>query len=481
MEEICDQVTLLMKLHLDSLSQIYFCTGARNVELLNYFAKDRLKFEFDERMASFKALGLSKILGPVAVCTTSGTAVSECLSAMLEAYYSKLPLVLITGDRPKKQHGTGAPQTINHEALTRATRGSYFEIHLHELKTFELENPVYPVHINVLVDDTKEHNGMVVNRSSLSSFEDFLRIHKRPLFLFSHEESSMRTFVQEFCKLGIPFYAETMSGAHDLSPIKSEKELISLFKQGKFDSVVRVGFTPLSKVWRLLETQFTPVSSFDSRNLPALSYGDVYPLSAQALLQDPYWWEMLKQISCSLERSSAAEDLKALAVKFPKAEVSTFMQLQKALPEKSIIYLGNSLIIRHFELTQEKNFEIHGNRGVNGIDGQLATAIGIATAVKENVYCILGDITTMYDLSSLREMPSNLKLIIINNQGGRIFDVLKLDKRIVLEHDFCFRNICEGMNLSYAQNSLESLSQVQVLELNPDRKESEAFWQEWIR
>ncbi len=97
-----------------ALAKIFFCTGARNHDLLKVFHNQSLKFEYDERMASFMALGLSKISDkPVGICTTSGTAVAQCLGAMLEAYYSELPLVLITGDRPKKLHGTGSPQTIS--------------------------------------------------------------------------------------------------------------------------------------------------------------------------------------------------------------------------------------------------------------------------------------------------------------------------------------------------------------------------------
>jgi 2-succinyl-5-enolpyruvyl-6-hydroxy-3-cyclohexene-1-carboxylate synthase len=116
---------------------------------------------------------------------------------------------------------------------------------------------------------------------------------------------------------------------------------------------------------------------------------------------------------------------------------------------------------------------------VNGIDGQLATAIGIATGMQETLYCILGDITTLYDLTSLREMPKNLKVVIMNNKGGRIFDMLKLDKRIVLEHEFHFASICQAFGLSYAQKQVELLSDVQVLELFPDRHESESLLKEW--
>jgi 2-succinyl-5-enolpyruvyl-6-hydroxy-3-cyclohexene-1-carboxylate synthase len=115
---------------------------------------------------------------------------------------------------------------------------------------------------------------------------------------------------------------------------------------------------------------------------------------------------------------------------------------------------------------------------VNGIDGQLASAIGIAFGTNKKVFCILGDVTTFYDLSSLRDIPSNLHLIIMNNKGGRIFDMLNLDKRIVLEHEHDFKNITQGMGLSYSDD-LSDFSKVQVLELFPQKEETEAFLREW--
>ena len=131
-------------------------------------------------------------------------------------------------------------------------------------------------------------------------------------------------------------------------------------------------------------------------------------------------------------------------------------------------------------VSRKKNLVVFGNRGVNGIDGQLASAIGLAMGTKKQVFCILGDVTTFYDLTSLRDMPENLKLIIMNNKGGRIFDMLKLDKRIVMEHEHDFKDIAQGLKLSYSQK-LSDFNQVQVLELSPDRAQSEAFLQEWIR
>lgn len=467
-----------MKLNLE---KIFFCTGARNHDLLKAFDSYEIKFEYDERMASFKALGLTKVSSsPVAVCTTSGTAVAQCVPAMLEAYYSENPLVLISGDRPKKLHGTGSPQTIEHEALTRSCRRTYIEIDLSELPHLELKDVQYPVHINVLVDDTVAHPMELKFHESLSAFETFLSKYKKPLFIFSHEKDSLRPLVEKFAEKKLSFYAETLSGARDLSFIKTEKKLIELFQAGFFDAVVRIGHTPLTKIWRLLEKKHLPVFHFDSRNLPALSYGEVLPLSGNDLCKSEEFWSLINKVLPYPVADETTWVLDDLISKYPDSEISWFKKINERIPQDAIVYLGNSLVVRFFELTQTKRFTVHGNRGVNGIDGQLATAIGLAGGTDSNVFCILGDVTTFYDLSSMREMPSNLHLIIMNNKGGRIFDMLNLDKRIVLEHENNFKHISEGLRLTYS-NDLCDFGKVQVLELFPDRTESDKMLKEWSK
>ncbi len=462
------------------LQKIYFCTGARNHDLLKIFSPEKIQFEYDERMASFKALGFAKgTHSPVAICTTSGTAVSECVSALLEAKYADIPLVLISGDRPKKMHGIGAPQTVEHEPLTIGARGSYYEIALSELSTFEIKDPKYPVHINVLVDDTKAHNEEVIFEKALGSLENFLAKVKRPLFLFSHEAESMRPFILKFANTNLPFYAEAMSGGHDLSIIRTEKKLIELMKKNAFDGVIRIGHTPLSKVWRLLELNPLPVYSIDTRNMPALSYGSVLQMNVKTLTNEERFWKVIEKVSFPFEGDDSVETFSKLIQTYPQSEPAMMKRLQDALPYDGKVYLGNSLIIRFFELVQTKRFRIDGNRGVNGIDGQLATAIGIAETTKENVYCILGDITTRYDLTSIQDMPANLKLIIINNCGGRIFDMLKLDKRIIMEHERDFKTLVPALGTTYSQN-LSDLKTHQVVELRPSQEETQKFLEEWL-
>lgn len=120
------------------------CAGSRNAPLIAALAAEQVTTFFDERAAAFFALGRIKRDGaPVAIVTTSGTAVSELLPASIEAYYSGLPLILITADRPPRFRGTGAPQSINQIGLF----GVYAATDLGQW------NRAMPLHINVAFDE----------------------------------------------------------------------------------------------------------------------------------------------------------------------------------------------------------------------------------------------------------------------------------------------------------------------------------------
>jgi len=127
-------------------SEFCVCAGSRNSPLLAVLGEsDARLFSFvDERSAAFFALGRSKLHGnPVAVVTTSGTAVAEMLPAAIEAYYSGVPLILISADRPARFRGTGAPQSIDQLGLF----GAYAETSL------ETWTRVRPLHLNIEFDE----------------------------------------------------------------------------------------------------------------------------------------------------------------------------------------------------------------------------------------------------------------------------------------------------------------------------------------
>ncbi|MCO4756038.1 MAG: hypothetical protein KC478_16270 [Bacteriovoracaceae bacterium] len=413
----------MKKFKLEDIQKVYFCAGARNHSLKSSFKNAQLFYELDERSAAYKALGSCMANEVAAVCVTSGTALAQCLAAMIEARYSEVPLIVISGDRPKRLHGTGSAQTIDHMAASSGIAAQQVEILDTELESFELDSVNFPLHLNVLVD--KDHNTSNSNElASIDELQEFVSSHSSTLFLVSHTRESLRGMVQELVKKTDYVFAETLSWGKDLSVIANEFELMSLYKQGKFDSIVRIGHTPLSKLWRVVDTDDIDVFSIDPRGLSGLSHGkvcsdlDVNKINA------------LDVPRCSLEPRPKLEIIQ----KYPKSQMSWLQSWQQKISSNAHVYLGNSSVIRDFEAVQTKNFRTYGNRGANGIDGQLSSAIGIANSIDEKLYCILGDLTFLYDIGASFELPDNLEVIVLDNNGGRIFERVGITDEIVLEN-----------------------------------------------
>lgn len=406
--------------NLSDIETVYFCSGARNHKLKPMFKDARMFFELDERSAGFKALGAAKAGKLAAVCVTSGSAVAQCLPAMLEAYYSGLPFLLISGDRPKRLHGTAAPQTVGHFAVTKGYARSQIEVTDSEFERFSCSELAFPAHINVLsAEDHDVQNTSV--EAEAGDLPGFLEKYDRTLFLVSHDNFSLRELVKELRAKTDYVYAETLSGAKDLSPFANEFELMQAWRRGAFDSVVRAGHTPLSKLWRLLDESDLPVFSLDPRGYAGLSRGEV--------CQNDYG--ALKEVSVKRNEFRSEFDWSALK-RFPRSQMAWMKTWQDSIPEGGVVYLGNSSVIRDFEAVQTKHFKTYGNRGANGIDGQLSTAAGLAQWSEETVYCLLGDLTFLYDYTASFELPKNLRLTVLDNGGGRIFERVGIADEILL-------------------------------------------------
>lgn len=406
---------------LSDIETVYFCSGARNHKLKSLFKSSSLIFDLDERSASFKALGSAKAGKLAAICVTSGTAVAECLPAMIEASYSDTPFILISADRPKRLKGTGAPQTIEHFKASSGYAAEQVEVKDNEFADLKLENVSFPLHINVLVDENHDIEN-VCSKAAPADLQTFLHRHQKTLFLLSHDNCSLRDLAESLIAKTDYVYAETLSGAKDLSPIAHEFELLKLYRSGAFDSIVRIGHTPLSKLWRVIDTAEIAIFSIDPRGLSGLSRGQVCQSSD---------YEFVKNAEFKGNEFTSDFDWIVLD-SFPKSQMTWMKEWQDSLPENSVVYLGNSSVIRDFELVQTKQFKTYGNRGANGIDGQLSTAIGMARAMEEKVYCLLGDLTFLYDIGATFDLPENLEVVVLDNRGGRIFERVGIFDEIIL-------------------------------------------------
>jgi 2-succinyl-5-enolpyruvyl-6-hydroxy-3-cyclohexene-1-carboxylate synthase len=162
-------------------------------------------------------------------------------------------------------------------------------------------------------------------------------------------------------------------------------------------------------------------------------------------------WHELAEIT----RLKLTETLSQL----PFSDSAVFGHLCSSIPDETQVVIGNSSVIRYSQLFSPNLLAHHyANRGVSGIDGSLSTASGIAHASGKQTLAILGDISFLYDSNALwnRELPQNLRIVVINNQGGGIFHILKgpsekpgFKKLVEAHHPVNIHKLAEAYGLNY--------------------------------
>ncbi|MGZ5443783.1 MAG: thiamine pyrophosphate-binding protein [Thermoanaerobaculia bacterium] len=461
------------------------CAGSRNAPLLAVLgASDARLFSFvDERSAAFFALGRIKLHGsPVAVVTTSGTAVAEMLPAAVEAYYSGLPLVLISADRPARFRGTGAPQAIEQVGLF----GVYAETSL------DSWTRTRALHVNVELEEMSptchperrardlgaggakhvpDAPPAQVPRSTLGMTDG------APLVILGalapHHRERVRDFV---LALNAPIYAEPLSGLREdpsLPLITAGERMIA---RGDFDSVIRIGNVPTLRFWRDLETLDLPVTHFSDLPFAGLTRGEVHPieaLSTTGRLDDrATFFDLFFDLDKAMRNR-----FEAILDDEPTSELAMLRALSRELPRGARVYLGNSLPIREWDLVATRaprGYEYEANRGANGIDGQLSTFFGWCAPDRANV-CVVGDLTAIYDLGApwiAPQLDAPFRIVIINNGGGRIFGRVASLRAL----DPALRaRIIENVH-AVEFSHWAKMWNIEVTELRPDDAASQRAW-----
>ena len=462
------------------------CAGSRNSPLLAVVGS-AISF-VDERSAAFFALGRAKRdRRPVAVITTSGTAVAELLPAAIEAYYSATPLIFITADRPARYRGTGAPQAIEQlgifgvyaetdAAAWSRTRALHLNVEFDEpLIDEDVLIPLPPGEGGRRPGEGSRESATPLIRRSAAPSPDGRRIGARPLVILGGLAPDKREQVKQFVNmLSAPVYAEPLSGLREsLDAIRNERMLA----RADFDGVIRIGNVPTLRFWRDLDERFRelPVIHFSDLPFAGLPRGDVHPIEAlpQNIEPRPRTDDFLARDKAMSLRVAALLDQEK------DSEPAMLRDLANRIPPNARIYLGNSLPIREWDLVaprDPRDFELDANRGANGIDGQLSTFFGWCLPSASN-WCVLGDLTTIYDLNApwvVPQLDAEFRVVIINNGGGRIFSrvpslaPLARDVRehiIENTHSLCFESWSAMWGISD-----------RVIELRPDPEATSRFW-----
>lgn len=500
------------------VNEVCLCAGARSAPLVVQFAGDtrfqRWSF-FEERSAAFFALGRIKATGrAVAVVTTSGTAAGELLPGTMEAYYSGLPLVLVTADRPRRFRGTGAPQTAEQVGLF----GVYAELAL-DLAGAEQAHlaewtRTRPLHLNVCFDEpllgpppTQTASAAIETAAPVLPMDTagaqtrltaFLDISRSPMVIVGPLAPIERGPALDFLTaLGAPVLAESLSGLREhprlehLALHAGARALKNADGTVWMDGVLRLGGVPTLRLWRDLDDSLAhlPLLSVSTQPFTGATHGTLICASLARLL--PALTLPPRQVSAGQEALIARDRAFDAAIQQllrdePRSEPGLIAGLSAVIPDGARLFLGNSLPVREWDLAATltpKSFEMAASRGLNGIDGQISTFLGFSEDTCEN-WALVGDLTAMYDMAApwiLGQRPDlSVHLVIINNGGGKIFERMFANPSFQNQHALHFEPLARFWSLEYARweevpVSLPTARRT-LAEIVPDSDATHRFW-----
>jgi 2-succinyl-5-enolpyruvyl-6-hydroxy-3-cyclohexene-1-carboxylate synthase len=439
--------------------------------------------------------------------------VAELLPAFIEAHYSGVRLIAVTADRPRRLRGTGAPQTIDQVGIFGPYVSRCVDIEAGEEWPRELSLEGGSLHLNLSFDEPLnegESPGLDFEIASPArsvggsksavqeALVGFLQGSAAPLVIVGPVKAAAREGVEHFVSsLKAPTLLEATSGLRG-APSCRDTELTGgnaavqkLLQAGTFDRVIRVGGVPSARVWRDLDERFSalPVLHITATRFPGLGRGKVVtaPLEGLPVVAAGDWSAKCSAIVAG-DRAAGAALIECIESE-PTSEVALIRSLSRRIPEEAAVYLGNSLPIREWDLgaVRDKVWrDIEANRGANGIDGQLSTFLGWSLEAAER-WCILGDLTTLYDLSapSAAAQSGKTRIVVVNNGGGQIFRRMFSEKLFRNEHSVSFEGWASMWGFKYlwvdAPPFPEDLPDRVVIEIRPDEPASERMWERYDR
>jgi 2-succinyl-5-enolpyruvyl-6-hydroxy-3-cyclohexene-1-carboxylate synthase len=421
----------------------------------------------DERSASFAALGVALATGtPAALLCTSGTAATHFHAGVVEAHQSGVPMLVMTADRPPELHGVGAPQTIEQANLygpavrgfhdpgvaVDEQRGTWRSIAATAWHLATSDTPG-PVHLNLpfreplvgIAGDLPAEESFARPSAPSAGLDELVELLGEPHGLIvAGNGVNDPGVVQALAEMtGWPVLADPLSGCQvlDAAVVRFDALLRHAgFAAGHRPAVVlQLGMPPSSKVlaqW-LAESSavHVAVSSVGLISDPNLlgarqvhaPIGDLCTdLVARSSRRQQRTW-----MAAWLSADSAAQAALDAAL-FAESELSEPLAaraLTASVPSGGHLVVASSMPVRDVEWfgTPRGDITVHANRGANGIDGVIATGIGVALGSGQPTTVLLGDIAFCHDASSLAALSArrlDLKIVVIDNDGGAIFSFL---------------------------------------------------------
>jgi 2-succinyl-5-enolpyruvyl-6-hydroxy-3-cyclohexene-1-carboxylate synthase len=452
------------------VEHIIISPGSRNAPLTIGFANNsnfKCYSIVDERCAAFFALGIAQQINkPVVVVCTSGSALLNYYPAVAEAFYSQIPLVVISADRPHDKIDIGDGQTIRQENVF--SNHILYNANLHEIASVENDLKINealnisiinkgPVHINVPFEEPLYATVNSLNIvpkiipivEEIKTFEiqeDFISkwnsSTKKLILIGELKPNSIESFVLEQLTKdeSVVVMAETTSNLNNDTFISNIDAIITPFTTDDFEHfkpeiLVTFGGMVVSKRIKVFLRNYQPSQHWHIDELRA--YDTYYCLTSHIKTNANSFFNQLYSKKNVASSSYAREfaDIVSLRKqrhneylkKAPFSDFSVFALIANQLQDNINLQISNSSAIRYLQLFNiNEKIEVFCNRGTSGIDGSTSTAIGAAITSKKPTVLITGDISFFYDSNALwnKYVPKNFKIILINNSGGGIFRIL---------------------------------------------------------
>ena len=471
--------------------------GSRNAPIVAALIRNghfKLHSFPDERSSAFAAMGSAlKHQYPAAFLCTSGSALANAYPAVLEAYYQRVPLLIVSADRPEDRIDQWDGQTIRQKNFFgNYVRGSY-HLDARSESTLSSNQGIYdcirqglegipgPTHINISLSEPIYEGIETLKKANLaiasfvyksphyapvlpSDVNSLVQNKKVMLVIGMHKESSILSDVLAKLENAIPIFC-------DISSQQTNRGLSNwdwgLFQRNipeslKPELLITMGMGILSKSLKTALNKWNPkhihVGLHDEIGDPFKTQPELWKAHeadfAEALFQAIFpEVEVHNTYKQNWETFIDEQKSTITELEFPFNLEAQFMSVfLKELPDNTRVHLGNSMTVRYGSWVGQTGCVILSNRGVSGIDGCLSTAVGDALAnPDEPIWAVLGDVSAVYDSHALwTTLPQNLKIVVYNNSGGRIFDFISgprefpsMNDYIQTPRTFDFKNLAE--------------------------------------
>ena len=515
------------------ISHAVISPGSRNAPLILAFVSHpeiNCVSITDERSAGYYALGMAQqIKKPVALICTSGTAMANYAPALTEAFYLKIPLLVISADRPPEWIDQNDGQTIqqnyffsnvvkkNFIAPVETEKEEdlwYFRRIINEAIGISMTDNHGPVHINVplreplydpLPEITDVPNTITVLPGNSELKDDQWQEIKQKWNSFSKKlvvcgfSSERNPELENFLatitgKNEAVVIAENLSNLSSKSFIYSPERFVASLdneKQANFqpDLLITTGGAVLSKRLKKYLREFSPKEHWhvDENEM----FVDTYQSLRQNIKVKPVYFfrniagsgtenEDYNEFSKLINKQTVDKHIEFLS-QAEFADLKAYELVFNKLPSDCNLHLANSTPVRYSQLfTNRPDINYFSNRGTSGIDGCVSTAAGAAMVSEKLNILLLGDLAFIYDSNGLwnNHLPANLRIIIFDNGGGNIFrlidsgpEVEKIRPFIETPHNVNIKELCRAFDMEYmsAKNHEELENNLSVI-FKPNRR-----------